>query len=217
MSVQVVCISRMLGAGGEAIGRMVADRLGFHYVDEEIIQAASEKARVDPALIASAEHRLPLLSRLMETLGIAPRANPTPLIFTKSLPIGGPSGSVRERERYRSLIREAVAEIAVAGHVVIVAHAASMMLAGTPGVLRVLVTASAATRAERLAPPDVPAHQRRAEIDESDQDRRDYLREFYNVTEELPTHYDLTINTDVLSLETAVAAIMSVARPQAPA
>ena len=34
---------------------------------------------------------------------------------------------------------------------------------------------------------------------DSDAGRRDYLRRFYDVDEELPTHYDLVVNTDVLS------------------
>ena len=38
---------------------------------------------------------------------------------------------------------------------------------------------------------------------DSDAGRRDYLKRFYNVDEELPTHYDLVVNTDALSVELA--------------
>jgi hypothetical protein len=31
---RVICISRTLGAGGEEVGWLVAERLGFAYVDE---------------------------------------------------------------------------------------------------------------------------------------------------------------------------------------
>ncbi|MBA3366230.1 MAG: cytidylate kinase family protein, partial [Actinobacteria bacterium] len=41
MSARVVCISRELGAGGEQIGRLVAERLGLQYVDEEVIARAA--------------------------------------------------------------------------------------------------------------------------------------------------------------------------------
>ena len=37
MHVRVVCISRAMGAGGETIGQLVAQHLGFRYVDEHII------------------------------------------------------------------------------------------------------------------------------------------------------------------------------------
>jgi hypothetical protein len=36
------------GAEGERIGSLVAERLGFRYVDEEIITRAAEKQGVDP-------------------------------------------------------------------------------------------------------------------------------------------------------------------------
>jgi len=38
-----VCISHAEGAGGEEVGRLVADRLGFVYVDEEIVARARER------------------------------------------------------------------------------------------------------------------------------------------------------------------------------
>ncbi|MGH7787944.1 MAG: AAA family ATPase, partial [Candidatus Binatia bacterium] len=83
-----------------------------------------------------------------------------------------------------------------------------------PGVLRVLVTASPGRRAARLGEDDARLTARRAAtaITNSDRERREYLREFYNVREELPTHYDLVINTDVLSPEQTVTLIVGVAR-----
>jgi shikimate kinase len=212
MNVQVVCISRTLGAGGEAVGRAVAERLRFRYVDEEIIAAASEKARVDPTLIADAEHRQTFVSRLMQSLSVVPQAKSQ--AASEFDPQGeGPAASARVG--YRAVIREAIAEIAAGGHAVIVAHAASMMLAGSQGVLRVLVTASPTKRAERLQLADQPGKKQRRAVDlieESDRERREYLREFYNIPEELPTHYDLVINTDVLTPEQAVTAVVSLAQ-----
>ena len=37
--------------------------------------------------------------------------------------------------------------------------------------------------------------------------RRDYFDRFYDIREEQPTHYDLVINTDVLSPEAAARLI----------
>ena len=78
--------------------------------------------------------------------------------------------------------------------------------------LRVLVTASPETRAQRLAEsrglePKAAAKS----IKESDGARADYLRRFYNVGEELPTHYDLVVNTDVLSVERAAELVAQAA------
>jgi cytidylate kinase len=87
-----------------------------------------------------------------------------------------------------------------------VAHAASIALAGREGILRVLVTASADTRELRLADGLVDEETEGA-VRESDAARADYLERFYGVEPELPTHYDLVVNTDVLTVERAAAAI----------
>ncbi len=42
MARRVICISRILGAGGPEVGQAVADRLGYRHVDEEIVQRAAE-------------------------------------------------------------------------------------------------------------------------------------------------------------------------------
>ena len=41
-SKRIVCISHFAGAEGEAVAREVAERLGFRYLDEEIIETAAE-------------------------------------------------------------------------------------------------------------------------------------------------------------------------------
>ena len=82
---------------------------------------------------------------------------------------------------------------------VIVAHAASHALAGVPGVLRVLVTASFEVRAKRVAEDEgLSAKDAKKKIREADRARADYLKRFYEVGEELPTHYDIVISTDEL-------------------
>jgi cytidylate kinase len=80
---------------------------------------------------------------------------------------------------------------------VIVAHAASQVVPRGPQALRVLVTASPDIRAKRLGDEGART------VKYEDAARRDYLRHFYGVEKESPTHYDLVINTDVLSVEQA--------------
>jgi len=113
------------------------------------------------------------------------------------------------------LIRAAIHELAGAGHAVIVAHAASMALGTTEGVLRVLVTASADTRIRRVAEFEriVEAEAERR-IAAADRARHEYFQRFYKLQEELPTHYDLVINTDVLTTAQAVDVVL--AAVQAP-
>jgi cytidylate kinase len=46
----------------------------------------------------------------------------------------------------------------------------------------------------------------------ADKARADYLKRFYGIDQEIPTQYDLVVNTDVLGLEEAANIIAHAAR-----
>jgi cytidylate kinase len=94
---------------------------------------------------------------------------------------------------------------------VIVSHAASFALTGRD-VLRVLVTASPETRTARLSETkgiDSGASTRL--VKREDAGRADYLKRFYGVERELPTHFDVVVNTDMLDPDQASAVIVAAA------
>ena len=204
--VGVVCISRAIGAGGEQVGRLVADRLGFAYIDEEIVSRTAAKAGIDAAAVADEEGRKSLVSRMLEALAQS---------GAEALAVGGgppprhddePTG-----EAVRVLIRETIEQTAAQGNVVIVAHAASHALPTSADALRVLVTASPETRAKRIGETEgLDDSDAARAVKDSDAARRDYLKRFYGV-EELPTHYDLVVNTDVIPLDRAAELVASAA------
>jgi cytidylate kinase len=201
MPSQVICISHLTGAGGESIGQIVAERLGFQYLDDEIIERAAELVSLDPAVIGSVERRRSLVSRFLHQLGDAGAADTQPRVQASSRQIHSHE-SGRElpvAEDIRALIREVIGEAAQEGNVVIVSHAASMALAGRDDVLRVLVTASPETRARRVASTrNLDARKAARVVKAEDDARADYLKRFHRIDRELPTHYDLVVNTDVL-------------------
>ncbi len=122
--------------------------------------------------------------------------------FGPSLPVR--TGEALSSDDVRALIRETIEQSAGRGGAVIVAHGASYAVPPGPEALRVLVTASLETRATRVRSTEGLDEARAVRaVKDSDAGRRDYLRRFYDVDEELPTHYDLVVNTDVLSIEQA--------------
>jgi cytidylate kinase len=209
MNVRVICISRAIGAGGEAIGKLVADRLGFLYVDEQIIALAARQAQVDPSLVAAAEQRQSLFWRFVESMPSALDLAGA-MAFSPTLALDPSPASFRgTSEEMRAVIRGAIHMVAESGRAVIVAHAASFALAGLEGVLRVLVTAPATIRARRLADAkSIELGDAEDEVVASDRERRDYLSRFYGVRDELPTHYDVVINTELLTADEAAAMIV---------
>jgi cytidylate kinase len=195
-----------MGAGGELVGRLVADRLGYVYVDEEIVSRTAAKAGIDAGAVADEEQRKSLVARMLQALAQS---------GAEALVVGGgppprpddePTG-----EAVRVLIRETIEQTAAQGNVVIVAHAASHALPPGPNALRVLVTASLATRANRVGEAEGLDDSGAARaVKESDAARRDYLKRFYGV-DELPTHYDLVVNTDFLSFDQAAELVAAAA------
>jgi cytidylate kinase len=94
-----------------------------------------------------------------------------------------------------------------------VAHAASHAVTPGPEAVRVLVTASPTTRARRLGGERGLDDARAArDVKDSDAGRRDYLKRFYDVDEEIPTHYDIVVNTDVLTPERAAEVVSQAAK-----
>ena len=208
MKTSVVCVSHATGAGGNEVGRLVAERLGFRYVDEDLVSQAALRAGVDASEIADEERRKSWLARVLDDLAVG---GGEAWAMTGLGPYGA-VGVATTSDELRAYIREAIEETAGHGKAVIVAHAASHALAGRQETLRVLVTASPATRAGRVAEAEGLDETRAARtIKDADAGRADYLRRFHGVEQEVATQYDLVLNTDQLSPEQAAALISEAA------
>lgn len=202
MGYRVVCISHASGAGGEEVGRLVAQQLGFLYIDDDIVARAAAAGGIDPAEVADEERRKSFAIRLLEGLGEGGEA------WALARSGSGRGGDELSSDDVRALIRETIAQTAARGDVVIVAHGASYAVSRQHQPLRVLVTASPETRATRIADLKGVDQSRAArEVKSSDVARRDYLKRFYAIGDELPTHYDLVVNTDVLTAEEAAGLV----------
>ena len=205
----VVCISRVTGSGGEDVGRLVAAKLNVRYLDDEIIAQAAAKGGVSPADVADAERRKSLLSRVLTELGSGHAAEAW-AVTGIAPPVSGDESSPA---LLQSLIVDVVHEVAGQGDIVIAAHGASFALGGRSDVLRVHVAASPETRARRLAESsELTSKAAQKQIRESDASRADYLRRFYGIESEVPTHYDLVVNTDTMSYEDAAQLVALAAR-----
>jgi cytidylate kinase len=204
----VVCISREEGAGAEETATRVATALGYRLFDEDIVTRAALEAGVDRDVVANVERRRSALSQVIEVVGAASLSGAGYVSPAEAWGRSQPPS-----DELRALILSVIEETATAGSAVIVAHAASLALAERDDVLRVLITASPHTRQRRLA--DVSGVDEKAAartIKKSDVGRAAYMKRFHNVSDELPIHYDLVINTDKLEPEHAARLIVHAAQ-----
>jgi adenylylsulfate kinase-like enzyme len=122
MACRVVCISRASGAGGEEIGRLVAERLGFTHADEEVIAGAAARAGIDAGSVADEERRKSRAARILEALALSVESG-----LAAGVPLR-PGDDELTAAEIRTLVRDTIEDLAAKGNVVIVAHAASHAL-----------------------------------------------------------------------------------------
>jgi len=177
----VLTVSRAFGSGAEEIGREVAQRMGYLYVDKEQIlqdmKAAGER---------------------WERLG-------------QELDEAAPSLWERFDWEYRafvSLMESHIYDYALRDGVVLMGRGAVFLLGDIPFVLRVRITAPLEQRAERIMMREQMDRQT-AEwvINKMDKDRDAYC--FINYHRHLADaeNYDMVFDTSVTSMETVVTAI----------
>src|SRR5215204_1402064 len=145
----IVTIARQHGAQGEAVGRAVADALGWAFVDREIITAAAARAKVSESTIEQAERVPSLLTRMMEALG----RYPSGFELAEAIP-GVPHVPPMTSEAYRSFVEQVIHQLEESTDAVLIGHAAAAVLRGSRSAVHCFVVAPLAQRARLLAAED---------------------------------------------------------------
>ena len=187
----IIAISHEMGAGGPEIGQQVAQRLGYRYVDHE--------------LISDAARRYGLLEEKLDHLDES-----KPTLFERF---------DAETRRYITAIQTALYEFAERDAAVLMGRAGQWLLRGLPHVVRVRVMAPFDIRVKRLAKKlagqmGEQTNQRTVVemIRRDDTEKAGRMRYLYEVDLRDAALYDLVINTEKLSIDAAVDLIVALAR-----
>jgi len=206
MPAPLITVTRQYGSGGSAIARLVAGTLGWTVIDNEFVDQVARRAGLPAEQVAAQEERAPgLLERLARTLAVA---SPEMFVTTAGVP--------RTEDDEGTIVRvteRIIADAAADGRVVLVGRGAQAILAQRPEALHVYVVASRAWRArvavQRLG---VAAADAERVLDDTDRRRDRYVQEHYGRVRQDPTHYDLVVNTERLTIEGAAALVVAEAR-----
>ncbi len=193
MNIRVVSISRQVGADGEEVAKALAPRLGFRYIDYQVIQAAAEEAGVSPETVSESEHRPSLVTRILEALA----RNPTMPVTAWADPVPLTTSPLSTSADYRKFVESVTRDIAAQGNCVIVGHSGQVILRDRMDTLRVLVTGSAQVRARRIMTGmGVDEKTALRTVERTDSERIEYFRRVYETGWLTPCTYDLCLNTD---------------------
>jgi len=182
----IITISHQMGAGGPEIGMAVAQRLGYRYVDQE--------------LISDAAHRYGLLEEKLSHLD-----ETKPTLFERF---------DTETRRYITVIQTALYEFAEQDNVVLMGRGGQWLLRGIPHAFRIRVIAPFELRVKRtvkkLAGQMGEAVNPRAVTDMVRRDAAEKsgrMRYLYEVDINDPGLYELVLNTEKLPSDAAVELI----------
>jgi cytidylate kinase len=191
----LITISRQFGAGGSSVADIVARRLGWTVIDNQVIDRVAVQAGLTPQQVAAQEESAPgLLEKIVLALAASSQEILTPQSAQALKPL--------EEPRLVLITEKVVAELASAGKVVMVGRAAAAVLAGTHDAIHVRLVAPKEYRIGVVAArSDLDRKGAEEEIDRTDANRDRYHREYYKRHWDDPTGFHFTINTAVLGYE----------------
>ena len=202
----LITISRQFGAGGSSVATLVAQRLGWTLVDNDLIDRVAARAGLTPKEVADQEETAPgLFERIVRALAASSQEILTPASAESLRPM--------EEPRLVRITEKVVEEVAAEGRVVLVGRAATAVLEGTHEAIHVRLVAPKGHRIGVVAAREgIDAAAAEAAIDKTDANRARYHREYYKRDWSDPAHYHLTLNTGALGYEGAADLIVARAR-----
>ncbi len=199
----VITVGRELGSGGSYIGQQVARRLGYAYIDREILEHAAKEFGVEESEVKDREERLQSFwDRLISVLALGCADGiytPPPRWFSD--------------EQLIETEQRLIGELAARGPCVVLGRGAFYLLRGRAKLVNVFVHAPLDFRIQRVISVYRARNKREAAelIKRSDQERNRYIRFFTGLDRLSARNYHMTIDTGVIDFATAEDMIMSLA------
>ncbi len=199
----VITVARELGSGGSYIGQRVARRLGYTYIDREILQQAAGEFGLEESELEGRDERLQSFwDKLISVVALGSVDS----IYT-------PSPRWVSDEQLVETERRLICELAVKGPCVVLGRGGFHLLRGRAKLLNVFFHAPLSFRIQRVMSIYRAGSKREAAemIDRSDQERARYIRFFTGLDRVDARNYDITIDTGVIDFTKAEETISSLA------
>jgi cytidylate kinase len=201
----VVTVSRQLGSGGSHIGMQVAARLGFKYLDREILQRAAKYLGEEEARLS---HREESVSGFWENVLRT---------FSFSTPEAGyvaPAPALVYDKDLIEVEAQIIREVAGAHDAVIMGRGAAHILSGHAGLVKVFIHASREFRMKRVMEVYSlsDAAQALSMIEDSDRRRERFVRTTFGAHMRDARNYHLCIDTSATGFEAAEQMVIMLVR-----
>jgi cytidylate kinase len=192
----VITLSRTFGSRGAALGKLVADKLGFDFWDQELVHAIADHAHMPKKMFESLdEHRKDAVRTVIDTMTF--------------------SSSVTEGD-YLHQLQRVVHTISEHGAAVIVGRGAHFVLPSSDA-LRLRIDAPLEHRVKSVVERHgVDEDAARRMIANEDEERRKFVRFHYDRDIAASTDYDLVLNSGTLGEAQMVDIVLVAYRARFP-
>ena len=198
----VIVVSRSFASGGRELGRLLARRLGYHYVDKSLFQKVAQDLHVSEGTLESFEQsREYRISNLFANL------------FSKRYiqRIVGYDKTVVEESEYQDRLQSLIVGVAKEGGAVIIGRAAHYFLRDMKNCYRFRLIAPMEYRKKYVVEKlGVTPSQAQRVLERKDRNQEWFHRSVCGQEHDSPLLFHLTLNMGVVSLEKAAGIVLSV-------
>ena len=188
---RIITVSREYGAGGEEVGKRLAEDLGWKLLDRELLHQAAAVEHVPDAELESLDE---------QAIGVAERFRLHP-----------------PHNRYIHGLKQVVDRAVAQGNVILVGRGTNQLVGNREGAFHVRLVAPRPWRAQRMAELEGwTQEQSLARCTEVDRTRERFHRYFFGAAATQLVHYDLVLNTGRVRLDDVVAGVAALVRQQWP-
>ena len=188
----IVTISRQFGSGGHTIGKLAAERLGFPFYDQEIIERVMERTGLSGEYIQETGEYASKNSSFMFNLALASSVNST--------------NPVTPYDKVFLAQNKVILDIAKHGPCVIVGRCADYILKSREDCLRIFIFADEESRAKWINEryPKQKGKTTEERIAQMDQRRELYYKHYTGSNWGELSNYHLAIYSSVVGIERCV-------------
>lgn len=201
MSKNIITISREFGSGGRTVGRMVAEKLGYDFYDQELIAKVMLESGLSEELVRKydeyATHRSSLLFAIALSGGTDPYTGTGHSFATQ----------------VQAAQTKAINDLADKGGCVIVGRGADYVLRDRENALHVFIYADMDFRAKRIVEEYGERDEKPVErLKDKDERRKLYYRSFTSRNWGDYKNYDLSLSTSAVGIEKCADIIVDIAK-----
>jgi cytidylate kinase len=185
----VVTVAREFGARGEALGSIVAERMGFTFWDGELVHRVAEESGANEAMLRMLDENS--RTSIEESID------------------GALLGGRHMATEYLRRLMKLIHTLSALGSSVVVGRGAQYVLA-PEAALRLRVVCPLELRIRGYAERQGIAEARaKTKVERADAERRKFVRQFFSRDPTSPTDYDLILNTGTFELERAASVVLA--------